>query len=197
MMKAVILSFMLGVFSLCLSAQALNQPAAKLNKCSCGFQSILQGGLVEGNAGPSWSIQAVNGVYYKSWFGGVGVGIDYYMMRTVPLFIDIRKDLFKRAKTPFLYADAGIHFDWLKSKEKPFWGSSDYNRGLYYDVGGGYKITLKAANALFVSAGYSLKRLSEERTTTPQCIQAPCDPSKEYYKYNFKRLSFKVGWQFR
>lgn len=197
MMKAVIFYLILCLWVHQSTAQTESKPAQQGKKCSCGFQSIIQGGLIEGNAGPSWNIQTVNGVHYKTWFAGVGVGLDYYLMRTIPLFIDVRKDIFKKSRTPFLYADAGIHFDWLKSSEKPFWGSSDYNRGLYYDLGGGYKITLKSANALFISAGYSLKRLSEERTTFPQCIQAPCNPSKEYYNYDFKRLSLKVGWQFR
>lgn len=185
----------LSTFSL--NAQKRLAPEATKRNCQCGFQGIVQGGLIEGNTGPSWHIQSVNGIYYKGWFAGLGVGIDYYMMRTVPLFIDVRRDLFKRAKTPFLYADAGIQFDWLRTKEKRSWGDSDYGRGRYYDIGGGYKITLKKAQAISISAGYSLKTLREERVTFLQCIQPPCDPAKDYYNYNLKRLSFKIGWQFQ
>lgn len=174
------------------------QPAAKsASKCSCGFQSVIQGGLLEGGTGPSWNLQTLNGAYYKTWFAGIGVGLDYYMMRTIPWFVDVRKELFKKRRTPFLYADAGIHFDWLKSKEKPGWGSGDYNRGLYYDAGAGYKLGLGVRDALLISVGYTLKTLREERLLVPQCIQAPCNPSVEYYNYTFTRLNLKVGWQFR
>lgn len=187
-------AFVLSTISV---AQTPKKSGSSETKCACGFRSILQGGLIEGNTGPSWHVQSVNGVYYKSWFAGVGVGIDYYMMRTVPLFIDVRKDLLKKARTPFLYADAGIQFDWLRTKEKIEWVDSDYRRGRYYDIGGGYKITLKNSNAISVSAGYSLKSLREERVAVLNCFQPPCDPARDYYNYNLKRLSFKIGWQFQ
>ena len=193
MSRVLIIAIIATLSTLSMHAQVDGQKKG----CSCGFQSLIQGGLVEGDAGPSWTIQTVNGMYYKGWFGGIGVWIDYYIMRTIPLFIDFRKDLFKNRKTPFLYADAGIQFDWLKSKEKPFWGTSDYEKGRYYDLGAGYKLTLKSRDAFFISAGYSMKSLREERVVTPQCIQAPCNPSIDYYNYKFSRLTFKVGWQFR
>lgn len=182
---------------LSLYAQESAKKAAPAKPCSCGFQSILQGGLLEGADGPSWNVQTINGFNLKGWFAGVGVGIDYYNMRTIPLFFDFRKEILKRNRTPFLYADAGIHFDWLKKKEKPGWGSSDYNRGFYYDFGGGYKLGFGKRDALLISAGYTLKRLREERSYQIQCVTAPCNPTQEYYDFSFKRLTFKVGWQFR
>lgn len=176
-----------------------DQAAVKKNStnCSCGFQSLLQGGLLEGATGPSWNIQTVNGAYYKSWFAGIGVGLDYYNMRTIPLFVDLRKEIFRKNRTPYLYADAGIHFDWLKTKEKPGWGSSEYNRGFYYDVGAGYKLGFGKRDALLIGVGFTMKKLREERIVTLNCVQPPCDPTKDYYNYKFSRLSLKVGWQFR
>ena len=173
--------------------------ATEKNKesCSCGFQSLLQAGFLEGATGPSWNLQTINGVYYKSWYSGIGLGIDYYNMRTVPLFIDLRKELFQKPRTPFLYADGGIQFEWFKKKEKQAWGSGDYQKGRYYDIGAGYKFGFGKRDALLISAGYSLKKIEEERDVILQCIQPPCDAAKEYYSYSFTRLSFKVGWQFR
>ena len=182
-------------FRLC--AQVKESSARNAKSCSCGFQSILQGGLLEGAAGPSWNLQTINGIYYKSWFAGIGAGLDFYTMRTIPLFIDARKDLFRKSRTPFLYADAGIHFDWLKSKEKPVWASSEYNRGFYYDVGGGYKLSFGNRDALLLSVGYTMKTLREERVVMVQCFTSPCNPPKDHYNYTFSRLSFKVGWRFR
>jgi hypothetical protein len=177
--------------------QEKQQAAKSKANCACGFQSLVQGGLLEGNSGPSWNLQTINGAYYKTWFVGVGLGLDYYMMRTIPLFIDVRKDLFRKRRTPFLYADAGIQFDWLRAREKPAWGTGEYNRGLYYDFGLGYKVGFGNRDALLFSAGYSMKTLREERTIMQQCFQAPCNTIKEYYNYTFSRIGIKVGWQFR
>lgn len=165
--------------------------------CSCGFQSLLQAGLLDGSAGPSWSLQTINGIFYKSWFAGIGIGLDYYTMRTIPLFIDARKDLFQKRRTPFFYVDGGIHFDWLKKKEKPAWGSSEYNRGFFYDLGAGYKFGIGKRDALLISTGYTVKILREERMSAIQCIRAPCIPQNDYFDYTFRRITFKVGWQFK
>lgn len=197
MRKISFLSIIISLTTFPLYAQVKEEYSKNAKSCSCGFQSIFQGGLLEGAAGPSWNLQTINGIYYKTWFAGIGVGLDYYTMRTIPLFMDVRKELFRKNRTPFLYADGGIHFDWLKNKEKPGWGSSKYNRGFYYDIGFGYKIGFKKHDALLMSAGYTMKTLREERVVITRCIQPPCNPSKDYYNYTFSRLTIKVGWQFR
>lgn len=196
-MNRVLLLIVTIAFSVPLCAQVVEQRTAKKRKCDCGFQSMAQGGLLNGAAGASWNLQTINGAYYKGWFAGIGVGLDHYTIRTIPLFIDVRKDLFNRKRTPFLYADAGIHFDWLRTKEKPTGGGAEYSRRLYYDAGLGYKLGLGTHDALLISAGYTMKTFREERIVFRQCIQAPCNASKEYYDYTFNRLSFKIGWQFR
>ena len=197
MYKIFVFVIIISLTSSPLHAQEKQKTQGKGNGCNCGFQALVQAGMLEGATGPSWNIQTINGVHYKSWFAGLGVGLDHYSMRTIPLFIDVRRELFNKRRTPFVYADGGIHFDWLKTKEKSGWGSGDYNRGLYYDIGGGYKISFGKRDALLVSAGYTLKKLREERTLVLQCIAPPCNPSTEYYNYSFSRLTFKVGWQFR
>ena len=197
MCRILVFVIIISLTSFPLHAQDKQTISSKGNSCNCGLQSLVQAGLLEGAIGPSWNVQTINGVHFKSWFAGLGVGLDHYSMRTIPVFIDLRKELFRKRRTPFLYADGGIHFDWLKAREKPGWGSSDYNRGLYYDIGGGYKIGFGKRDALLVSAGYTLKKLREERTAVVQCVAPPCNPSTDYYGYTFSRLTFKVGWQFR
>lgn len=197
MYKILLFAITISLASSGLHAQKKDASVNKANGCKCGFQSLLQAGILEGEAGPSWNIQTINGAHYKTWFAGIGLGLDHYMMRTIPLFLDIRKELLRKNRTPFLYADGGIHFDWLKSKEKPGWGSSDYDHRFYYDLGAGYKIGFGGRDALLVSAGYTMKSLREERVVILQCVAPPCNPSKDYYNYTFSRLTLKVGWQFR
>jgi len=194
MYRILLFAIIMSLSSFPMQAQ---KTAGQGNNCHCGFQSLLQAGLLEGAGGLSWNIQTIQGLRYQSWFAGLGVGLDHYGMRTIPLFLDVRKELFHKSRTPFLYADGGIHFDWLKTKEKRGWASSDYNPGFYYDIGGGYKIGFGKRDALLVSAGYTLKKLREERTVNVQCIAPPCNPTTDYYNYAFNRLTFKVGWQFR
>jgi hypothetical protein len=197
MYKIFVTAIIISLTSFPLHAQERQTNQTRRNSCNCGIQSMVQVGVLEGVIGPSWNIQTINGLHYKGWFAGLGVGLDHYSMRTIPLFIDVRKELFNKNRTPFLYVDGGIHFAWLKAKEKAGWGSSDYSHGLYYDIGAGYKIGFGKRDALLVSAGYTLKKLREERTVVVQCIAPPCNASTNYYNYSFSRLTFKVGWQFR
>src|SRR5688572_21595778 len=124
--------YILSVFCmLCIASLAQDN---EKKSCSCGFQSILNIGLLEGQGGSDFLIQSINGYRYKGWFAGIGAGIDYYRFRSIPLFLDIRKNILNNNFTPFVYADAGIHFPWSKDDESYYWGASMSN-GLYYDAG--------------------------------------------------------------
>src|SRR5687768_4020311 len=56
------------------------------------FTSINQAGVTWGGSGQTLQLQSINGIFYKTFSAGVGVGLDYYWQRTIPLFIDLRKD---------------------------------------------------------------------------------------------------------
>ena len=58
------------------------------------FSSALRAGLLNGEADKAGTeIQIVGGINYKTWFTGLGGGIDYYAnLKSIPLFIDVRKD---------------------------------------------------------------------------------------------------------
>jgi hypothetical protein len=70
------------------------------------FHSINQLGLLEGQIGSAFQIQTINGAQYKSWFGGIGIGLDYYRFRSIPLFLDFRKDFGKKISS-FLFMQMG------------------------------------------------------------------------------------------
>ena len=128
------------------------------------FASINQFGIAWGASDDALQLQTVNGAVYKTFFTGLGIGLDYYWERTVPVFIDFRKDIFQKNKTPYLYADLGVNLPWVKAGEEELWYKSSYGHGSYFDVGLGYKIPIK--NNLFanMSFGYTQKTLKEERT---------------------------------
>jgi hypothetical protein len=169
----------------------------------CSFQSIANVGLLEGQTGSAFQLQTINGVRYKSWFAGVGLGLDYYRFRTIPLFIDIRKEFGRSGNKFFVYADGGINFSWLTDAQKMgYWINDQFHNGFYNDIGLGYKITIAKKSALYVSLGYSYKKLNETYSTFyyyPNYYTSdilPPNNSGEKISYGLNRLSMKIGWAF-
>jgi hypothetical protein len=173
------------------------QAAKKASGCGCSFSSINQVGLAEGSAGSSFQLQSVNGLQYRTWFAGIGVGLDHYRYRSIPLFFDVRKELFKnKVNTPFLYGDIGTNIPWIpEGKEEEIWGNRNYDNGLYYDAGVGYKLNLGKKRAMLFSGGYSVKKFGEKRYYDIACIMAPCPQPEERFNFTLKRVSLKVGIQ--
>jgi hypothetical protein len=177
-----------------LSGLSLYSQEANTGNSRIRFQSDMQLGFLEGSAGPFFQIQSVNGIRYKTYSIGIGAGLDYYAMRSIPLFLDIKKDLFKNRQTPFFYLSGGRHFPW---EEAPIndWTKSSPESGLFYDAGIGYAIPLKKQSILF-SAGYSFKAFDEVVENEVVCITWPCPQFKESYSYKLRRLSIRAGIRF-
>jgi hypothetical protein len=168
--------------------QAIGQGKPLKNKIV--FHSINQLGLVEGQGGHALQIQTVNGIKIKSFFTGIGIGIDEYHTRSIPLFLDVRQQLKQTGKTPFIYADAGANFIWPKGDQKMV----EYeNAGWFYDVGLGYRIPIKT-NAVILSAGYSFKSLTSKENRYYYWAYYPGDYI--YYDYQLRRISIKAGFCF-
>src|SRR3954467_15161330 len=123
----------------CCSAIVCGQQKTEPGRCQ--FHSVNSVGLLEGETGSAFQIQSINGMKHGSWFTGIGVGLDFYRYRTIPLFIDFRKEFGHRANKFFAYADAGVNFAWLTDKEKQIYQMDDhFSAGFYTDLGLGYKI---------------------------------------------------------
>jgi hypothetical protein len=172
------------------------------------FHSINNIGLFEGQAGSTFQLQTINGAQYKSWFAGVGLGLDYYRFRTIPLFIDVRKEFGQTKNKLFVYADAGINFYWKRDKDvKQFSVDSKFNNGFYGEAGVGYKLKISHKLALLFSGGYSYKKITEEGSNyyyypyyLPPGIfytdPLPVSGNKSKINYNLNRLVIKAGIEF-
>ncbi len=156
------------------------------------FQSHLQSGILTGQKGsePAFVINAVNGVQAATWFAGIGVGIDYYQKRTIPLFINAEKNLSVKANTFFLYGAAGYNFYRLKDDEKVLY-IENANGGLFYEAGAGYKFTIFTKTHIGFSAGYSYKQLKEKYNP---CIYCDFNFPPETNNYEYRRISIKFNW---
>ena len=168
------------------------------------FHSIEQIAMVNGNHAVSAALQTVNGVAYNNWFAGIGVGLDFYRYRSLPLFLDLRRSFeLKKKNKLFVYADGGYNLPWVKEAEQPIsiWGwpvkvEHKYKGGAYMDAGFGYAVQFKGGNALLLSTGYSHKYFSEKRTTIRMTGENTETKDIQKFTYSMHRLMIKMGWQF-
>jgi len=159
------------------------------------FETIVQTGLLAGGSAEAFTLQTVNGFRHQKWFAGIGTGIDFYMQRSIPLFVDVRYDFSTKRKTFFLYSDAGTNFAWTKNREQQ--NIIDQSPGLFTDAGIGLKINTKKQDAFVISAGYSHKQLKETQkgfSWWGWSVESP----ETYYRYNYKfnRIVVKIGFVF-
>ena len=167
---------------------------AQIKKSPFAFSSITKAGLVAGSGGESYAVQSINGIKKGPWFMGIGMGIDFYQQRTIPLFLQVQKAFTKKNNQPFVYADAGLNFRWLKSSEW-YKVNSSFTPGMYYETGVGWKIKLRSNTRLCFSAGYSFKQVKE---TAPAYWNVPVETliavdNFERYNYQYKRIVLKLG----
>lgn len=160
------------------------------------YGATVQAGLLKGESNTALQLQSIHGVQYKTWFGGIGIGIDHYHIRTVPVFASVSKDLLNKSNTAFVYADLGAQMVWLRNKEEWQYGNLDFKAGVYYNAGAGYKLDLAKKHALLVSAGYSLKKISYSSSYTYPCYNAPCPEYKNVTEYVLRRISLRLGFMF-
>jgi hypothetical protein len=126
------------------------------------------------------------------WQAGIGTGIDYYFLRGVPVFADVRRT-FTKSGALYSYFNFGLHLPWVKEVETD-WFKNAYKTGLYYDLGAGWQIRTGRRTAVVFSAGYSGKTVSETQTRNdfwPQPSSSSTDLT-----YHLRRISIKAGFQF-
>ncbi|MBO9203601.1 MULTISPECIES: PH domain-containing protein [Niastella] len=171
------------------------QPAKK--GCSCSFSSINLVGIITGAKNNFYQLQTINGIRYKTWFAGIGVGVDPYFRTSYPLFLDLRKNIFKKSSTPFLYADVGGHFLKDKTDQLNQWYEDIYSSGVYTDAGMGYRFTVLSKIGLAISAGYSYKYVERRnKFIGDNCTTGRCYDNYYTYRQYLHRGTIKLGFQF-
>lgn len=158
------------------------------------FTSINQAGLLTGSAGQAANIQTINGLTWSKWFAGVGTGIDYYGTRSIPLFVDLRRNFNTKAKGVFVYADGGINFPWISDGQKMTRGyTATSSAGVYLEGGAGLKFRMKSNNAFLLSAGFSYKEVKDKTELMSIWIWPTPDKTYETYKYHYRRIVVKLA----
>lgn len=179
----------------------LQSNVAAQSKTKIKVNSINQVGLLAGGSTNSLGWQSVNGISFGTFSVGAGVGMDYYHFKTIPLFADVRKNLWDRKQTPFMYLDIGTNLPSDRFVSESQWHKSTYGEGLFYDIGIGYKWTLTGRLGLNLAFGYSQKNINETQKVAYWSWPILGTISEEnwntsYFKYSFRRLGFKAGLSF-
>lgn len=167
------------------------------------FSSRNYVGLLVGQTGSKFQIQTVNGIRFDTWFAGLGVGLDWYYQRSIPVFVSMSKDFLKKARRNFYVSgDGGMNFPWQKETNQPVWGykTDKLVNGIYWAAGFGYKLGVgKQQDAILMQIGYSYKHGGEEQKASQIAtypINQPLLRPTDRYDYRLRTVSIKLGYQF-
>lgn len=159
------------------------------------FYSVNTFEMIHGENGMDIGYQTVNGLRFSNWFSGIGIGVDNYQYKTLPLFIDGRW-YFGENKEGFIYADIGYNFP---MKDKPGKEISNYTYysfigRVFTDAGVGFQIKCSKKSSLLFSLGHSYKELQVKAGRPSPCEN--CIPNPFIYKFGYGRMILKAGLVF-
>lgn len=170
------------------------------------YYLIPQVALLNGDNATSGQVQVTGGMQVKQWAFGLGLAMDYYKIRTLPVFADARL-YFGEQKQFFSYANLGYNIvTALESQERKLstwlggtYTNSSFGNGLYTDIGIGCLIDGNKKKGLLMSLGYSIKTLSETYTDWFSGISSGWEPSSvrvdggRKANYTLNCFSLKLG----
>jgi hypothetical protein len=157
------------------------------------YYLIPQIALLNGDHSASGQVQFTGGIEKKGWGIGIGTAIDYYKVRTVPVFADLRA-CFGKNRSIFSYADLGCNMAWpLESQYTYRWPFQDsrqsrFSNGLYTDLGIGYSLFGKKNRGVVMSLGYSIKTNTE---TYYEAVYRDFPPYT--FEYREKKFDYKLN----
>jgi hypothetical protein len=97
---------------------------------------------------------------------GIGTGIDIYSYQVLPVFAEIKYDIFNNDITPYLYGRAGYSFP-LSKENTDQWYNLEYKGGFVGGVGAGLKTGFGKHFALVFSIGYNYQELRQISESYP------------------------------
>ncbi len=156
------------------------------------FNSYNSVGFVAGKLPVTFAAQTENGIKYKNWFAGGGVGIDLYFVESLPLFAAFKKQFSYKNNKFFLYANTGGNIITKNKTIVGFFSTVTTRGGFYGDAGVGYKIKTSQTSSIFFSLGNTLKKIHRVEASSDNLGM----PWVSYTHFNFNRIAFKAGFQF-
>lgn len=169
-----------------------------LAQAQVNYRSYNTAGIVVGDSKSAYQVLTTHGVQYKTWYAGVGVGIDNYRTRTVPVIVSLLKEVLPK-NNMFINVNAGPHFVWGKDQRNELWNAIDSKAfpGFFGEAGIGYRIKVgNEGQSIMFGTYYSYKTHKEKFIVPGVCNNPPCQNSTEYIVSKFSRWAFKLGLVF-
>lgn len=162
------------------------------------YRSYNSIGIVAGNSETSYQVLTNHGVQHKSWYAGIGTGIDGYRIRTFPLYVSVLKDILPK-NNMFININAGTQFLWGKNEGNFIWNSLDKKvlPGFLGEAGTGYRLKVgNEGQSIMFGTYFSYKSITESFKVEGVCTNPPCGLQNEYITSQFSRWAFKFGFVF-
>ena len=171
--------------------------SASAQKNNIQFHSFNTVGLISGQSTANTGFQTINGIRFSNWYSGIGIGIDNYQYKTLPLFADAMK-FFGNEKRAFLYGDIGYNFPMndKPGKEFSYYNSYHFKGGVYTGFGMGYLVPMSKKTSIIFSFGYSFKQLNSKTSVTTINPFMGSDDNYNNYKFTYSTLILKAGFAF-
>jgi len=162
------------------------------------YSGSLEAAFLAGSAEPSFAFNVTQGVRFKQWNVSLGTGMDYYMFRSMPVFIDVKKSFNLWQMAPYIQASAGANFAQPRNSEKivrytwsswiPMVDTTSTSGGLYARVNTGIIINPAAKIKWGVFAGWCNKVI---KSTYEESVFNGSSYVKETHvtKYSLNRTS--------
>jgi hypothetical protein len=164
------------------------------------YTSSYQLGIIAGKAYTTFNAEMIQGIRYKNFQTGVGISLDPYGFRTVPLFGHFSYVMHPLKNSVYMYGDAGISIPWNNGALPEKYNNSthdDWHKlfpGFYAEGGVGYRILVsKKQNAVTINAGYSYKRFKyDENPYIWNGLETVLQT--DHYIFDYRRLTFRLGF---
>lgn len=173
---------------------------AELHAQQRGWYLFPQATLLNGDEYVSARFGISGGIRAKRSAFGLGAGIDYYKIRTVPLFAELRTDIGRSGKI-YAFAQAGFNLVWpLQTQYVEHWTVTGFQRdafrsGWIGEAGLGYKIKLAGKTQLGVGLGYSVKTLRQWYNESAYQPMPPytLETHERIFDYTLNRIALHAG----
>jgi hypothetical protein len=164
------------------------------------FYSSQMFGITVGEVYVTGIAHCVNGVQYKQFNVGIGIGYDAYQLSKVPLYLDLRYTLLKKRIEPILFSHIGTSF-LIRNYDQNYSNLSSPQtklyKGFYNEIGLMLKTKVKGNLSYLVSMSYCYSTNSYLKHGLDYWGGGIHYVTEDVlYRYRSERVNFKIGFQF-
>lgn len=189
-MKKLMILAMLCCFFIAAIAQQKNKPV---------FNSYTGAGIQAGQSDPAITVETINGIRYKKWFSGIGLGYSSYRYRTLPIFAEAKYFMGKQGRF-YVNGDVGYHVNVHTTYEEDAWYNGvNYKGGVLLNSGVGIVLQPTRKHSFYFQLDYGLKQVRKVVKEYIYVGALPYNPGEyQYttYKYDLTTVSLKMGFKF-